>query len=187
VHWNQAGPPGPAGPAGAQGPAGPQGHKGDTGIQGPKGDTGIQGPKGDTGIQGPKGDTGSIGPAGPQGPAGTFGSITIQSRTVQKFPANSQGVLTVACSSGTPISGGLVWGDKVLGNEDIEFEEPTQTTGTPLEWSFGVRNGNSIPLDITLKVVCVTPAASISATAPRAQHARIVRETVRKLAKPGKA
>jgi hypothetical protein len=162
VHWNQAGPPGPAGPSGARGPAGPAGA------------TGRQGPKGDTGAQGPKGDT------GPQGPAGTFGSITIES---VPFPSLRTGdfEFSLACSgNGTPISGGVEWG--AFGQEVMESSGPIPSTGTPTRWSIGVKNeGGSVP--VTFKVVCVTPAGSASATTPRTQHARIVKQVFRKITK----
>jgi hypothetical protein len=156
VHWNQAGPPGARGPAG------------------PAGATGRQGPKGDTGAQGPKGDT------GPQGPAGTFGSITIESVEIRSFPGGKEGEFSLACSSGTPISGGVQWG--AFGLEVMESSGPIPSTGTPTGWLIGVKNeGGSIP--VTFKVVCVTPAGSASATTPRTQHARIVKQVFRKITK----
>src|SRR5689334_20210434 len=100
VHWNQAGPSGPAGPPGARGPAGPAGA---TGQQGPKGDTGAQ------------------------GPAGTFGSITIESVEIRSFPGGKEGEFSLACSSGTPISGGVQWG--AFGQEVMESSGPIPSTG----------------------------------------------------------
>lgn len=158
VHWDQTGPPGPAGPAGAPGRPGPAGR---------------QGPKGDTGAQGPKGDT------GPQGPAGTFGSITIESLEIRSF-RTGEGEFTLACSGGgTPISGGVQWG--AFGQEVIESSGPFPSAGTPTAWLIGVKNeGGSVP--VTFKVVCVTPAGSNSATDPQAHHLRIVKQVVRRIA-----
>lgn len=68
--WNQAGRPGPAGPAGAPGQPG---NAGPPGKPGPAGPMGEAGPKGEAGPQGVAGPTGPSGPAGPTGPAGVPG------------------------------------------------------------------------------------------------------------------
>ncbi len=78
ITWNQAGQPGPQGPAGpqgapgSQGPAGPQGNPGPQGDPGPAGPQGQAGPLGPQGAPGPQGPIGPKGDTGPQGPAGTF-------------------------------------------------------------------------------------------------------------------
>ena len=167
VHWNQAGPPGPAGPAGARGPAG------------------SQGPKGETGAQGPKGDAGAQGPAGPQGPSGTFGSITTETNTVH-LPDKTAAQLAISCSSGTPVSGGV--SVSPFGDAFMAGEEPSPTTGTPSSWLLEVVNPDPAAVNVRLSIVCVSPAGrgSGSAATPRPQHARIVRETLTKIAKPGR-
>jgi hypothetical protein len=199
----QTGPQGPKGDTGATGATGPQGPKGDTGAtgatgpQGPKGDTGAQGPQGDTGAQGPKGDTGATGATGPQGaqgpqgdtgpqgPAGTFGSITTQSGN-NDLPSGDALGLDIVCSSGTPISGGYDVNAAVTGvNELANHASPG--TGTPTSWKITLSNVSGQDLTVTSFVTCVTPVASSSAQAPKAQHAVIIKRTLTKIARPRKA
>jgi hypothetical protein len=95
--------------------------------------------------------------------------------------------LVIACSSGTPISGGVSFSP--FGDAFMAGEGPFPATGTPSSWLLDVVNPDPAALNVTLKIVCATPAGSGSgsATATRAQHARIVKETLKKIARPGKA
>ena len=166
VHWNQAGPPGPAGPAGARGPAGAAGQKGDTGAPGPKGDTGVQGP------------------AGPQGPAGTFGSITIGRTGPATLQGHDTSLFIINCASGIPVSGSVLF-DASRSSITVS-EGAAPGTGTPSGWDFTVRNNDPGPASITFGLVCVTPAGG-SATAPQAQRARIVKQKIIRTTRPRKA
>jgi hypothetical protein len=181
VHWNQAGPPGPAGPAGARGPAGP------AGAAGPQGPAGPQGAKGDTGAQGPKGDTGSTGPAGPQGPAGTFGSLRIETATPPSLSPHSGASFSLACAADEMLISGAGGSPVVGGSTVLESDGPSPDSGSPISWGFSFQNDGSQFAFIQMKIICATPAGRDSATALRAQHARIIKETRTKLARRGKA
>jgi hypothetical protein len=160
ISWNQTGPKGATGATGPQGPAGTKGATGATGPQGPAG---------------PKGDTGAT---GPQGPAGTFGSITSYQTTAQ-VPDQNLLALSLACPTGSVISGGVWYGGYVSG-ASIVADRPDPEGGTPTGWLVEVANLSGSTLTASADVVCATPTGSAAA---RTLRPRILKQTLTRLAK----
>lgn len=168
VNWNQAGPPGPAGATGSRGPAGPQGPRATPARRGPRATPDRRG------LLARRARPGRSAPSPPRPrppfPCRPAGEVSLFSPVLAAFP-----------------SAAALCGIQAAAARSSQRTGPSPDSSTPTGWAFSIQNASKFSVPVFLRIVCATPAGGGSATAPRAQHARIVKETLTKIAKPGKA
>ncbi len=109
---------------------------------------------GPAGPAGPKGATGAAGPAGPAGPAGT--SATVATELVNAVTANDATTVketSVACPSGTALSGGYVLNPN--GNGGVVLRATRNYAPDPGTWLVrAVNSGAAETWELTVVAVC---------------------------------
>ncbi|MFZ2056781.1 MAG: hypothetical protein WAV54_05185 [Acidimicrobiales bacterium] len=152
IYWNSTGPQGARGPQGFKGATGARGLTGATGATGARGLTGATGATGATGPQGFKGATGA---QGPQGPAGIAGLDYVYDNAVT-VPGNSRETISIPCSSGIAVSGGVNAEESYsVGEVWMESSYPSDfVSGNAEAWTIQLYNDSDYSIGPVFWVVC---------------------------------
>ncbi len=150
------GPQGAAGPTGATGPTGPDGASGPTGATGQPGATGPTGSTGATGAQGPFGSQGATGATGPTGVQGaTFAWYSV---TLSNIPGGDGANIVEGCPSAQTLVSGGCGDNNAADMTRLAYAGPL--SNNPNEWNCISINGDSVPHDYSMRILCeaTTPA-----------------------------